>query len=242
MRRLVLAGTLVVWSLLAHAGTLDDMELRSNVETLIRGSAQTANLHLKIQVENHVAIPEGVVHDLNQADDVALLASKVRGITSVDRAKLRLEYAPPGDDVLAGRVSRTLVALPRYDALNVAVAGGVVTLTGTIKNASWRGEIRKICGAIEGVAELVDRIETPVTPDERIQKALNAVFGPRVVPRFPGRVRAVAKEGVVILEGQVPRLHDKEAAEHGVWGLNGVHRVDNRLELGSGTTIQVIQP
>lgn len=229
-------------SLLARAGTLDDMELRSNVETLIRGSAQTANLHLKIQVENHVAIPEGVVHDLNQADDVAVLATKVRGITSVDRSKLRLEYPPPGDDELAGRVARTLVALPRYDALKVTVVSGVVTLTGSIKNAAWRVEIRRICGAIDGVAELVDHIETPVTADERIQKALEAVFGPRVVPRFPGHVRAVAKDGVVTLAGRVPRLYEKQAAEHNAWGLNGVHRVDNRLELGSGTSIQVIDP
>jgi len=233
---------LVLPSLLARAGTLDDMELRSNVETLIRGSAQTANLHLKIQVENHVAIPEGLVHDLNQADDVAMLATKVRGITSVDRSKLRLEYPPPGDDELAGRVARTLTALPRYEALKVAVANGVVTLTGPIKNAAWRVEIRRICGAIDGVAELTDRIETPVTADERIQKALEAVFGPRVVPRFPGHVRAVAKDGVVTLEGRVPRLYDKQAAEHNAWGLNGVHRVDNRLELGSGTSIQVIDP
>jgi len=218
------------------------MELRSNVETLVRGTAQTANLHLKIQVENHVAIPEGVVRDLNQADDVAILAAKVRGITAVDRSRLRLEYPSPGDDELAGRVGRTLVALPRYDALKVAVKSGVVTLSGPIKNASWRGEIRKICGAIEGVAELVDRIETPATPDARIQKALNAVFGPRVVPPFPGRVHAVVKDGVVTLDGRVPRLYDKEAAEHDARGLNGVHHVDNRLELGSGTSIQVINP
>jgi osmotically-inducible protein OsmY len=233
---------LVLASPIARAGTLEDMELRSNVETLIRGTAPTANLHLKILVENRVAIPEGVVRDLNQADDVVVLAAKVRGILSVDRSKLRLEYPPPADDQLAGRVARTLVALPRYDALAVTAADGVVTLSGPIKNASWRGEIRRICGAIEGVAELVDRIETPATADERIQKALNAVFGPRVVPRFPGKVRAVAADGVVTLEGRVPRLYDKQAAEKGAWGLNGVHRVDNRLELGSGTSIHVIDP
>ena len=218
------------------------MELRSNVETLIRGTAQTANLRLKIEVEDHVAIPDGIVRDLNQADDVVMLASKVRGITTVDRSKLRLEFPSPGDDELAARVGRTLGELPRYASLRFTVASGVVTLTGTIKNASWRGEIRKICAGIEGVADVVDRIETPSTPDDKIQKALNGVFGPRVVPRFPGRVRAEVTDGVVSLEGRVPRLHEKYLAERGAWGINGVVRVDNRLTLGSSTAIQVIEP
>lgn len=235
---------LVLRPVLAHAGALDDMELRSNVEASIRGSAETANLHLKIVVTEHVAIPEGIVRNLNQADDVAALASKVKGITDVDRSRLRLEFNAPNDDELASRVGRALFALPRYgpSSLTIAVEHGVVTLAGTIKNAAWRGEIRRVCGGIEGVAEVVDRIETPATPDEKIQKALESVFGVRVVPRFPGRVRAVAKDGVVSLEGRVPRLHDKRVAEHDAWGINGVRRVDNRLELGSGTAIRVIDP
>jgi osmotically-inducible protein OsmY len=47
---------------------------------------------------------------------------------------------------------------------------------------------------------------------------------------------------VVTLEGRVPRLFDKELAEHNARGINGVRRVDNRLELRSGTAIQVIYP
>ena len=244
MRRLTLAGALVLSSGLAEAGTLDDMELRSNVEGSIRGAAQTANLHLKIQVEDGVAIPEGVVRDLNQADDVVDLAAKVRGITGVDRSRLRLEFGGQDDDGLAARVGRTLFELPKYasSSMRIAVENGVVTLSGEIKSAAWRGEIRKVCGGIEGVVDLVDRLATPETPDERIQKALDGVFGTRVLPRFPGYVRAVAKDGVVTLEGRVPRLYDKRVAEHHARGINGVLRVDNRLELRSGTAIRVIHP
>lgn len=220
------------------------MELRSNVETLIRGSAQTANLHLKIDVKASVAIPEGIVHDLNQADDVVALASKVRGITEVDRSKLRLEAAGPGDDEIASRVGRAIFSIPRYPpgSLTIGVAAGVVTLTGTIKNAAWRVELRKICGAVEGVIDVLDSIETPQTEDAKIQKALNAVFGPRVVPPFPGRVKATVKDGVVSLTGHVPRLFDKLTAARQTSEINGIHRIDNQLTLGSGTAIQVIHP
>jgi len=220
------------------------MELRSNVETLIRGTAQTAQLHLKIEVEQGVAIPVGDVANLNQADEVATLAAKVKGITAVDRSRFRFTFTQLPDDELASHVTRTLFELPRYAAssLKIAVDQGVVTLSGGIKNAAWRGEIRRVCGGIDGVIEVVDHIETPETPADKVQKALNAVFGPRVVPRFPGRVEAAVRDGVVTLEGRVPRLCDKQAAEHNAWGINGVRRVDNRLMLGSGTAIQVIHP
>jgi osmotically-inducible protein OsmY len=244
VRRLIFAGILVLSSLVSEAGTLDDMELRSNVETLIRGTAQTAGLHLKIQVEDRVAIPEGLVRDLNQADDVATLAAKVKGITGVDRSRLRLEFPASSDDGLAARVGRTLFELPRYasSSMKIAVENGVVTLTGAIKNAAWRGEIHRLCGGIEGVVDVVDRLDTPETPDERIQKALDNVFGVHVLPRFPGHVRAVAKDGVVTLDGRVPRLYEKQAAEHDARGINGVRRVDNRLELGSNKGVRVTDP
>jgi osmotically-inducible protein OsmY len=220
------------------------MELRSNVEGSIRGAAQTANLHLKISVESGVAIPEGVVRDLNQADDVVELAAKVRGITGVDRSRLRLEFTAQGDVELASLVTRSLSEYPRYasSSMKIAVERGVVTLGGEIGNAAWRGELRRLCGGIEGVVDVADRLESPQTPDEKIQKALDGVFGIRVLPRFPGAVRAAAKDGVVTLEGRVPRLFDKELAEHDARGINGVRRVDNRLELRSGTAIQVIYP
>ncbi len=244
MQRLALAGSVLLTLFAAQAGTLDDMELRSNVETSIRGTPQTANLHLKISVENCVAIPEGIVRDLDQADDVAELASKVRGVADVDRSKFQYEGGAVPDEELAERVSRTLFEIPRYEAgsMKVEVDGGVVTLTGAIKYASWRGDVRRLCGGIAGVVEVVDRLDSPATPDARIQKALDGVFSPRVTPRFPGSVRAAVKDGAVTLEGRVPRLFDKWTAEHDARGINGVRRVDNRLELRSGTAIQVIYP
>ena len=220
------------------------MDLRSNVETSIRGTAQTAQLHLKIQVENGVAIPEGVVRDLNQADEVADLAAKVKGIAGVDRSRLRLEFPASSDDELASRVSRTLFAMPKFAAssMRVSVENRVVTLTGAIKNAAWRGEIHRLCGGIEGVIDVVDRLDTPETPDEKIQKVLDGIFGVRVVPRFPGYVRAEVNNGVVTLQGYAPRLYDKQEAEHDARGINGVRRVDNRLELRSATAIRVVNP
>ncbi|HZN54523.1 MAG TPA: BON domain-containing protein [Candidatus Polarisedimenticolaceae bacterium] len=244
MRRLTASA--LVWTAVAGAGasTLDDMDLRSNVEASIRGSAPTAGLHLKIDVRDRVAIPQGVVRDLRQADDVVELASKVKGIAGVDRTGIRLEFPGPGDAAIAAAIERSMTESPRYatSAISVAVDAGVVTLSGTMKHASWRSDLRALCGAVEGVVDVIDRIQTPDTPDARIQKALDGVFGARVTPRFPGRVSATVAAGAVTLEGRVPRLHDKITAERQAWGINGVRQVDNRLDLGSSTTLRVIQP
>lgn len=244
MRRFSVFAIAAFSTILGHAGTLDDMDLRSNVEASIRGTAQTAGLHLKIRVERGVAIPEGVVRDLNQADEVVDLAAKVKGIVDVDRTGLRLEFAGAGDEALAARVSRTLLELTQYASAppQVTSEGGVVTLTGTIANASWRRELRKLCGGIDGVSELVDRLESPDTPDEKIRRALDRVFSARAVPRFPGTVRAAVKDGIVTLDGFVPRLHDKRRAEGDAKAFNGVRSVENRLKLGSANAVRVIEP
>jgi osmotically-inducible protein OsmY len=99
-----------------------------------------------------------------------------------------------------------------------------------------------VCGALDGVVDVADRLETPDTPDEKIQKALDHVFGARALPRFPGRVKASVKDGVVRFEGHVPRLFDKKLADHDALGINGVRRIDNQLVLDAGTTIQVVNP
>jgi osmotically-inducible protein OsmY len=229
---------------LARAGTLDDMEIRSNVEGSIRGTARTAMLHLKIDVDGGVVIPRGVVHDLDQADDVVQLASKIKGVREVDRAHLKLEFEGPPDEQLAQSIERQVLAIPKFSSTSphAAVKEGIVTLTGKLKNASWRLELRSLCGAIEGVVDVVDLLETPETPDDRIQAVLDASFGPRVTPPFPGRVQAIVKEGTVTLTGRVPRLFDRVTAEQKAWGVNGVRHVDNHLEMKSGTSIEVVRP
>jgi osmotically-inducible protein OsmY len=228
----------------ARAGALDDMDTRSNVEASIRGNAATANLHLKIDVVDGVVLPQGLVRNLNQSDDVVRLAARIKGVREVDRSGLRLEFAGPADDQIAQIIARQVLAVPKFASTSprVSVEGGVVTLTGKLKNASWREELRDLCGAIDGVIDVVDRLETPETPDERIQRVLDATFSPRAAPPFPGRVQAEAAAGTVTLSGRVPRLYDRQLAERKAWGVNGVRRVDNRLELRSGTAIEVIRP
>jgi len=224
--------------------TLDDMDLRSNVESSIRGTATTAALHLKIEVRGGVAIPTGRVRNLALADQVVDLAAKVPGIRDVDRSGMILEIDGGADEEVAKAVSRALSDVPKFAAapLTVEVKGGIATVAGPVPSGTFRAELRNVVGTVDGVIDLVDRLVTPETPDQAIARVLEATFAPRAVPRFPGSVRASVRAGVVTLEGRVPRLYDRRAAEARAFAINGVREVDNRLELSGSAVVKVVNP
>jgi osmotically-inducible protein OsmY len=228
----------------ARAGTLEDMDLRRNVEMAIRGSAPTANLHLKVEVVDGTVIPEGIVRDLIQADAVVEGAGSIKGVRRVDRSRLRFEYEPPPDEAIAGRIIRSLYDVQHLGgpAMRVDVAQGVVTLEGRIPRASYRTEIRRLCGGIEGVVDVVDRLVSPDAPDAAIQRSLDGVFGRRVEPRFPGSVEAQVDRGAVVLSGRVPRLKDRDTAIRSAWSLDGVRMVVDDLRIEAPTRVNVVRP
>lgn len=249
MRRRILTPFVLIAALAAPPGlaagsTLDDMDLRSNVEATIRGTAATANLHLKIEVLAGVAILSGRVRNLATADQVVDLAAKVRGIGEVDRRGLILENEGIPDDAVAKAVARSLSDVPKFasSALTVEVHAGIVTVTGTIQSGTFRKDLRDLVGTIDGVVDLVDRLVTPETPDDVIQRVLDQFFAPRAIPRFPGSVTARVAGGAVTLAGRVPRLFDKHAAEAHAYAINGVRSVDNRLELSGTSAVKLVNP
>ncbi len=228
----------------ADDSTLEDMDLRSNVESTIRGTAATASLHLKVEVHGGVAIPTGRVRNLAVADLVVDLAEKVRGIREVDRSGLILENGGAPDEAVAKEVTHALSDVPKFasSALTVEVHGGVVTVAGTIQSGTFRKDLRDLVGTIDGVVDLHEQLVTPETADDVIQRVLDLFFAPRAIPRFPGSVTAKVAAGAVTLTGRVPRLFDKHAAEAHAFTINGVRSVDNRLELSGSGAVKVVNP
>lgn len=242
VRRTVL--TIALATLPAHAGTLEDMDLRRNVEMAIRGSAPTANLHLKVEVVDGIVIPEGIVHDLIQADAVAESAGSIRGVRGIDRSKLRYEYESPPDEAIAGRIIRTVSEVQHLatSSIRVGVEAGVVTLEGSIARAAYRTELRKLCGAVDGVVDVVDRLVSAEAPDPAIQKSLDSVFGRRAQPPFPGKVEALVNGGAVVLSGRVPRLRDRDVAIRTAWSIDGVRLVVDDLRIEATSKVSVVRP
>lgn len=235
---------IVVAALAARAGTLEDMDLRRNVELAIRGSVPTANLHLKVEVKDGIVVPEGIVHDLLQADAVVESAGTIKGVRSVDRSRLRFDYDTPPDEAIAGRIIRTIAEVQHLatSSIRLDVQKGVVTLEGEIARAAYRGELRRMCGSVEGVVEVVDRLLSPEAPDASIRRSLDGVFGKRVQPRFAGSVETQVDHGAVVLSGRVPRLRDRDLAIRTAWSIDGVRIVVDDLSIEAVSHVNVVRP
>jgi osmotically-inducible protein OsmY len=244
VRALFVVPLVALAALPVRTGTLEDMDLRRNVEAAIRGSAATANLHLKVEVENGVVIPEGIVRDLLQADAVVESAGSIKGVRGVERSKLRYEYEAPADQVIAGRIIRTISEVQHLatSSIRVDVQQGIVTLEGSIARATYRAELRKLCGGVDGVVEVVDKLVTAEAPDKAIQKSLDGVFGRRVQPPFPGEVDALVDHGAVVLSGRVSRLKDRDLAVRSAWAIDGVRLVVDDLRVEPKSHVSVVHP
>lgn len=244
MKRPLLAAILVAavaWP--ASAQEASDNDLQTNLEMKLRGNALLVNVSVRGIVRKKKVRLEGTVRTLSQAWEAWEIASKLRGVLEIDDA-LVIGNAGKSDTTLRAEVERRLENILRLTAspIAVTVSGGTVTLSGTLKDARLRFDARTAAAGIEGVRAIVDEFRTEPVEDEKIQAGVDELFGRRALVKIPGRIVGTTENGVVTLEGEVPRLFDRWQAERAVMGINGVLRVENLLALRTGSAIRVIDP
>ena len=84
---------------------------------------------------------------------------------------------------------------------------------------------------VEGVAEVVDRIDTGERDDETLLASVEALVGRRSLSRVSGVFEVRVEAGVVTLEGTVSRFSEKRRAERLVLGINGVREFVDLLSV-----------
>ncbi len=125
----------------------------------------------------------------------------------------------------------------RHDAISVAAAGGVVTLTGTVRSWGERLAARKAAGAVHGVRGVVDDLEVEIPEPERradvdLARAVDhALTSNPFVPE--STLVSNVEAGVVTLRGSVEDRSQREEAGISVCGLPGVRGVRNLIALNS---------
>jgi hyperosmotically inducible protein len=125
-----------------------------------------------------------------------------------------------------------------FDNLAYSVQGGTVTLYGQVRNAFVDDEAKSSVKRLEGVDQVVDKIEVlPVSfNDDRIRRQVAfAVFrDPRLSRYSMGTmppIRIIVKNGHVDLEGVVATQGDKDVASIRANGVPGVFSVENHLQV-----------
>lgn len=146
---------------------------------------------------------------------------------------------------LAKKVERSILKLPRYevfDNIDFSVSGGVVTLTGKVKNAINKSDAEGSVKRIAGVTGVVNNIE--VLPlggfDDRIRRDLYATLSrsgglSRYLWTVNPDVRLIVDSGHITLEGSVYNQGDYNLMNIMAKSVPGAFTVTNNLSVGSRT-------
>ncbi|MCW0210978.1 MAG: BON domain-containing protein [Achromobacter sp.] len=141
------------------------------------------------------------------------------------------------DEKLRRRALDALEYDPRVDAagIGVAVANGVVTLTGHVKTYAEKYDAERIVQGVRGVRGIAQEIQVrseyeEQTADDRIATRAVSVIGWNVsVPADAVQVKV--QQGWVTLTGEVDWNYQRAAAESAVRKLGGVKGVSNLIAL-----------
>jgi osmotically-inducible protein OsmY len=211
---------------------LSDKDVADNVEMRLAGAAELGTLTLRAAVTEGKAVLEGRVRLLSQSWHAVEVTAQVRGVRAIDN---RLEVEPAGgsDVQIATAIRRRFedrIALASA-GLKVEVEEGRARISGSVKDARLRFQARAAAAETAGVMDVEDRITSPPASDEELLHAIERLLRPGSLVTVRGEIRPSVKEGIVTLEGVVPFLANRFAAERLVLGINGVRQVENRLEV-----------
>jgi osmotically-inducible protein OsmY len=126
---------------------------------------------------------------------------------------------------------------PDLDATDIAVAvkNGVVTLTGFVRSYSEKIEAEADAKRVAGVIGVANDIEVRLPniderPDpEIVRDAITELKSQ--LPLSWDRIKVIAKNGWLVLEGEVEWNYQRESAERAVRRVRGVKGVTNSIRL-----------
>jgi hyperosmotically inducible periplasmic protein len=123
-----------------------------------------------------------------------------------------------------------------FNALNLHVRSGVVTVGGDVRDYPSRDSALAIVETTHGVKDVIDEINilpTSIFDDELRIRIARAIYGQAALQRyalFPEKpVRIIVDNGHVTLRGVVDNAMDKQISEAQAKSVAGVFSVDNRL-------------
>jgi osmotically-inducible protein OsmY len=141
------------------------------------------------------------------------------------------------DAQIKANVDAELRWSPEFDDRDIAakVSDGVVTLTGFVRSYYEKHQAEVAVKRLAGVRAVANDIEVRISADDEVsdpELARNAVAAIRFqLPLAPESVKAVVKDGRIILEGEVPWNFQRDAVERAVRNLKGVVSVGNLVRV-----------
>lgn len=135
------------------------------------------------------------------------------------------------DPGLPEAIAAELQRLGADAGVEVALADGVVTLTGETPDAARRRQIEQALLALPEVLDVRNFLSVAPPAGDLTRKVADLLQREGV--RIEGLAIEVA-EGAVTLGGEAAGWFDRDAAERLAWTLPGVRAVSNRIRLPPG--------
>lgn len=141
--------------------------------------------------------------------------------------------AAAADGDIAGQVQDELNWAPDVDSGRVAVsiADGILTLSGAVATHAEKLAAERCALRVRGVRSVRDElsVDAPPADDPAIREAVRQSLEWHTA--FTTPIHVDVTDGHVVLTGDVPWDHQRQAAEHIAANVSGVRSVDNRIEL-----------
>lgn len=124
--------------------------------------------------------------------------------------------------------------------IGVAVANGVVTLTGHVSTYSQKRKVEEVVRRVKGVRGIAEEIEVRpagshrTADDEIARRSLNVISWNTMIP--DDQVQVKVEDGWVTLSGKVQWQYQRNAAGEAVRDLDGVLGVVNMIEVAPHAT------
>ncbi|HXF24347.1 MAG TPA: BON domain-containing protein [Gemmatimonadaceae bacterium] len=129
--------------------------------------------------------------------------------------------------------------------IGVAAKGGVVTLSGKVRNYSQKYAAEKAARRVSGVKALADELEVHLLPENKrydtdiAHAVLNGFIWNVAVPE--DRIQVDVENGWVTLRGKVEWDFQRRAAEASVRSLTGVRGVSNLIAVTPSVSVSDVK-
>ncbi|TCL73303.1 osmotically-inducible protein OsmY [Hydrogenispora ethanolica] len=203
-------------------------ELGEQIKRSFAAEPRLAGYGLKARVYGDGMVQiQGIVDVLDEKDQAEELVRKLPGVTGVANDITVCTDGAVDDEDVAFEVSEELRADPQIpDSVGFKVSGGEVDLVGSVASKSEMDRALETAAKARGVREVRSRLKLAEEVDDAtITNNVQAAF--MAEPELPaGRVRALTRDGVVTLWGNVGQ-DQVELAMTVAAGVPGVRKVNN---------------
>ena len=212
---------------------MTDLEVRQHVESALEWEPSVDAGDVGVTVESGVVTLRGNVASFAQksgAERVALRVYGVKGIANDLQVRLANSAQRSDTDIAQAAVAalKWNTVVPS-DRVVVAVSAGWVTLSGALewqyqRDAAVRA-VRDLTG-VKGVDNAI--VVRPRVQPSDVQAKIEAAFK-RSAEIDARRVHVSARDGMVVLTGNVRSWAERQEAERAAWGAPGVTQLDDLL-------------